>query len=85
MEANRRYHLDSLASVTVPTVVAHGSNTAARLRHVAEALARFLPKAELVAIAGADHDALNSHPAEVAEVIGRSVQRGRINGGLSVR
>ena len=75
MEAQRHYRAEELAQLDVPTVVAYGSGTIPRLRHISEALARFIPGAELVPIPGADHDVLRTHPAAVAEVILRAVRR----------
>ena len=66
MESQRRYTEAEVASVAVPTVAVYGSETRARLRHIAEAVARFVPNGQVFVIDGANHDMLVTHPDQVA-------------------
>jgi pimeloyl-ACP methyl ester carboxylesterase len=54
------------ARLTVPLLVGRGSRSSAHLRRSAEELARAVPGARLTEVAGADHGAHLTHPAEVA-------------------
>ena len=74
MESQRRYTEAELASVAVPTVAVYGSETRPRLRHIAEAVARFVPNGHVLMIDGADHDMLGTHPAEVAAAVMHAVR-----------
>jgi pimeloyl-ACP methyl ester carboxylesterase len=60
------------AAVTVPVVVARGSEARPHHRRAADELARALPRAELHTVAGAAHGAHLSHPAALADLVARA-------------
>jgi pimeloyl-ACP methyl ester carboxylesterase len=60
-----------LASFDRPVMIAYGSATALVARSIAMALAGLLPQAEVLAIPGATHAMLDSHPKETAAFIDR--------------
>lgn len=74
MESQRRYIEAELASLTVPTVAVHGSQTRPRLRHIAEAVVRFVPNGQEFVIEDANHDMLVTHPGQVAAAIMHAVR-----------
>lgn len=70
-----RHSRASLAALAVPTVVAYGTASPAATRTIVEALAGALGSGRTVAVEGADHAMLLTHPAEVAQVIKRHAAR----------
>ena len=60
--------------VEVPVVAARGSESAPHHRRAAELLAEEAPQGELHEIAGADHGAHLTHPAELAALVQRAVE-----------
>ncbi len=69
------------ASVSVPTVVARGTESHSRHRTSAEVMARLVPGAELVEIEGAGHDAHRTHPDAVAAILRAVVRRSGLDPG----
>jgi len=61
--------------VSVPVVVSYGSATGPRHRRSAEWLAERIPDAELICVAGADHGAPLTHPAELADLVRHTARR----------
>jgi pimeloyl-ACP methyl ester carboxylesterase len=64
-----RYALDAWRRLTMPVMVAYGDRSPAVARLIAEKLAAALPQGRAVAIAGANHGMLASHPDVVAQLI----------------
>lgn len=62
-------------AVTVPVVVAHGTETRAHHRRAARELAERLPHGELRVIEGATHGAHLTHPDEFAGLVRRAIER----------
>jgi pimeloyl-ACP methyl ester carboxylesterase len=62
-----------LTRVTVPVVVAHGSESDERHRRSAEELAAELPHAEQAVVEGAQHGAHLTHPGACADLVRRAV------------
>jgi pimeloyl-ACP methyl ester carboxylesterase len=63
------------ASIAVPIVVGHGSQSLPHHQRAAVELAAKAPDAELVVIEGADHGAHFSHPDEFADLVRRAITR----------
>ncbi len=64
-----RYAPDALERLTMPATVAYGDRSPAVARLIAERLAASLGNGRAVALAGANHGMLNSHPDAVAKLI----------------
>lgn len=58
--------------IRVPVLVGRGGRSRVHHRRAARELAAVLPRGELVEVAGADHGAHLSHPAEIADLIERA-------------
>jgi pimeloyl-ACP methyl ester carboxylesterase len=67
--AARSYDTTEFTHVTVPSFIASGAASPATLRHVAQALADFLPQASLVDVEGADHGMIDTHPSDIARTL----------------
>jgi pimeloyl-ACP methyl ester carboxylesterase len=61
--------------VTVPVIAGHGSDSRAHHRETARALAAAAPHGELVVVAGAAHGVHLTHPAAVADLVRRALER----------
>ena len=61
------------AGLAVPVLLGRGTRSPAHLRRSAEELAAAVPGSQLVAVAGADHGAHLTHPAEVARWVRTAV------------
>ena len=66
-----------LEALTLPVTIVTGSDSPEVVGDIAETLARRLPHARRVEISGAGHMLPLTHPAELAEVLGRSIEAGR--------
>ncbi len=66
-----RYTLDRLQALAMPVVVGYGDQSPPVARAIAEALAGAVPHGRVVAIEGANHGMLASHPDAVAGIIDR--------------
>ncbi len=64
-----RYDPARLEGFDVPTIVAYGTASPAANALIAASLTEHLPGSRLVAIDGANHGLLDTHPAEVAELL----------------
>lgn len=64
-----RYTLDALKRLTMPVMIAYGDKSPTVARLIAEKLAASLPNGRVVAIPGANHAMLASHPDAVAKLI----------------
>jgi pimeloyl-ACP methyl ester carboxylesterase len=64
-----RYTLGALKQLTMPVTVAYGDRSPAVARLIVEKLAAVLPRGRAVAISGANHGMLASHPDTVARLI----------------
>lgn len=62
---------EQLGVVERPVLIVHGGASPPVSGKIAVALARLLPRAEVIAIPGATHGMLDSHPETIAELIGR--------------
>jgi pimeloyl-ACP methyl ester carboxylesterase len=62
-------------NMRVPVVAAHGTESAAHHRAAAEALAEQAPLGELVIVDGASHGVHLTHPAELAGLARRAIER----------
>lgn len=62
-------------AVTVPVVVAHGTETRAHHRRAARELAERLPRGELRVVEGATHGAHLTHPDDFAGLVRRAIAR----------
>lgn len=71
------------AAVTVPVMVAHGSDSVGRHARAAAELAASLPDARLIVIEGAGHGAPSTHPVEYAAVVRAVATAGGLAGGRS--
>jgi pimeloyl-ACP methyl ester carboxylesterase len=65
----RSYGMNELRTFPTPTVVVNGTNSPGIFKQVGASLARLLPDVQPVTIAGAGHQMLDTHPAEVAAII----------------
>lgn len=63
------------AQVLVPVIAAHGTTSAAHHRRTVEVLAAEAPYAELVVVDGAGHGVHLTHPAELARLARRALDR----------
>lgn len=63
------------SKITVPVISARGTESDEHLRRGADVLAEELPDVEHVVIEGAGHGAHQSHPAEMARLIRRLLER----------
>jgi pimeloyl-ACP methyl ester carboxylesterase len=61
-------------AVTVPVVVAHGTETRPHHRQAAAELARRVPRGELHVVEGASHGAHLSHPEAFARLVQRAIE-----------
>ena len=59
----------TLEAVDIPTTVVIGSRSPATTAAIGAALARRLPRAELVSLEGAGHDMLDTHAAELTRLL----------------
>lgn len=62
-------------ALQIPVVAAHGTESAPHHQETARRLAGLVPGAELAVIAGAGHGAHLSHPAELAALVRRAIER----------
>jgi pimeloyl-ACP methyl ester carboxylesterase len=67
--------LDAYGAIEVPTVLLGGDRSPAHLGERLDALARTLPRAERVGLAGQGHTAHQSAPAEVARIVAALADR----------
>jgi pimeloyl-ACP methyl ester carboxylesterase len=61
--------VEDLVGFTRPLLIAYGSNSPAVVEAIVRALAGLLRQARMVGVPGANHGMLDSHPAEVADLI----------------
>jgi pimeloyl-ACP methyl ester carboxylesterase len=64
-----RYSLEALKRLTMPVTIAYGDKSPKVARQIAEKLAASLPNGRAVAIPGANHGMLASHPDAVVKLI----------------
>ncbi|SDK46972.1 alpha/beta fold hydrolase [Aliiruegeria lutimaris] len=67
-----------LEALTVPVTIVSGSDSPDVVRDIAGALASRMPRARRVEIDGAGHMLPLNHPAEMADVLGQSIEAGRV-------
>lgn len=63
------------AELRVPVIAAHGSESRSHHQETARALAAAAPLGELVAVQGASHGVHLTHPAAVADLVRRALER----------
>lgn len=63
------YSPEDLAALPMPASIAYGTISPDPQRRLAEAMARLMPRGTAVAVPGATHDMLDSHPEAVAAII----------------